>query len=57
MSTPEETPAAGAQHSPAPTPKTMVKRRRMFTPMAIAISRLDAPARTSAPSFVRATSR
>ena len=38
-------------------PNTRVNSHLMFTPMAIAIGRFEAPARTSAPVRVRATSR
>jgi len=52
---PEQRAGHGAQ--PAPTPKSSVKSRRTSTPIASAISRLDAPARTSMPMRVRATRR
>ena len=41
--------APATAHSAAPMPKTIVNRRGMSMPMAVAISRFDAPARTSAP--------
>lgn len=40
-------------HSAAPRPNTSVNRRRTFTPMASAISRFDAPARTCMPTRVQ----
>ena len=52
---PISTPATA--HRPAPMPNTTVNSRLMSTPMAVAISRLEAPARTSAPIRVFATSR
>ena len=52
---PISTPATA--HRPAPMPKTTVKSRLMSTPMAVAISRFEAPARTSAPIRVFVTSR
>src|SRR5262249_7647864 len=47
--------APATAHSPAPTPKSSVNSRRMSTPIASAISRFEAPARTSMPTRVRAT--
>ena len=48
--------APATAQSAAPMPKTSVKRRGMSVPMAVAISRFDAPARTSAPIRVFCTS-
>ena len=48
--------APATAQSAAPMPKTIVKRRGMSVPMAVAISRFDAPARTSAPIRVFCTS-
>ena len=47
--------APAIAHSAAPTPNTIVKSVRMFTPIAVAISRFEAPARTSMPVRVFAT--
>ena len=44
-------------HKPAPRPNTSVNSRPTFTPMAALMSRLAAPARTSAPIRVFCTSR
>ena len=49
--------APASAQSAAPSANTMVKSRRMFTPMATAISRFEAPARTSMPTLVLVTNR
>ena len=47
--------APATAHSAAPKPNTSVNNRLMSTPMAVAISRFEAPARTSMPVRVRVT--
>ena len=47
--------APASPQNAAPTPNTTVNSRRMSVPIAVAISRLDAPARTSMPIRVRVT--
>jgi len=49
--------AGQARRAPAPSAKTTVKSRRIFTPMAIAISRFDAGAHQHCPLFVFATKK
>ena len=49
--------APATAHKAAPMPNTPVNKRRMLMPMAMAISRFDAPARTQAPIRVCVTSR
>ena len=47
--------APATAHRAAPTPNTSVNRSLMSTPMMVAISRLEAPARTRMPTRVFAT--
>ena len=47
--------APATAHSAAPKPNTSVNSSLMLTPMAVAISRFEAPARTSMPMRVLAT--
>ena len=49
--------APATAHSAAPTANTSVNSSLTLTPIAVAISRLEAPARTRMPTRVFATSR
>ena len=49
--------APATAHMAAPKPNTRVNKRWMLMPMAMAMSRLDAPARTHAPMRVWVTTR